>query len=321
MKSKINKIQKIASHTLALVFIFFATQSVVAQERHKENNNPPRENNNQPRVNNNPPRANNNPPRANNNPQRQFNHNTVTPQTRSHYPNENRQQTNHQAPNRPSVVNRPDNRMPGVGISRTATSRPGVGVHQIANRTGYRPRGWAPTRRAYSRPPVVFGGRRYYSYHRYYPHPYTPFYYGPRWHPYGFFLPSLIGAAIAIDFENRHYYYDEGVFYEPFNNGYQVIPAPPGAYVPSLPAGFQQLMVGGETYFYFGGAFFVSNGGNYEVVQAPAGAVVYNLPEGATTEQVDNYSYLQFNGTYYQPIQVNGQDAYEVVELEQDTQQ
>ncbi|MGH2648695.1 MAG: DUF6515 family protein, partial [Ginsengibacter sp.] len=27
---------------------------------------------------------------------------------------------------------------------------------------------------------------------------------------------------------------------------------------------------------------------------------------------------VQYNDTYYQPIQINGQDAYEVVELEDD---
>jgi Family of unknown function (DUF6515) len=99
------------------------------------------------------------------------------------------------------------------------------------------------------------------------------------------------------------------------------VPAPPGAYVQSIPEGYQQVQVGGENYYYFGGAFFVLNGNNYEVVQAPAGAVVYNLPQGASTVQVDNYNYVQYNGTYYQPIQINGQDGYEVVELEPDTQQ
>jgi len=123
-----------------------------------------------------------------------------------------------------------------------------------------------------------------------------------------------------ISLENRQYGYYDGVFYEPYNNGYQVVPPPMGAYVPSIPDGFQQVMVGDQTYFYFGGAFFIQNGGNYQVVAAPAGAVIYNLPEGATTQQVDSYNYLVYNGIYYLPIQINGQPAYEVVELEDDNQ-
>ena len=127
----------------------------------------------------------------------------------------------------------------------------------------------------------------------------------------------MIGTAIAIDVANRPYHYYNGVFYAPYNNGYQVVPAPPGAYVPSIPEGFQQLSVGGQAYYYFGGAFYVLNGNQYEVVQAPAGGVVYNLPQGAVVTQIDSYDYVVFNDTYYQPIQINGQNAYEVVEMEQ----
>ena len=243
----------------------------------------------------------------------------ITPQRQQtvNRPPANTAPVNRTAPNR-TTVNR-------TTVNRTQINRTQVNVNRPAvrttNRPGYRPQGWAATRRPYTRPPVVYKGRRYYTYHKYYPHTYTAFSYGPRWHPIGFFLSALVGTAIIIDLENRSYRYDDGVFYAPYNNGYQVVPAPPGAYVPSIPEGYQQLAVGGQTYYYFGGAFFVLNGNQYEVVQAPAGAVVYNLPQGATTLQIDDYDYLQYNGTYYQPIQINGQDAYEVVELEDAPQQ
>jgi len=187
---------------------------------------------------------------------------------------------------------------------------------RMANRPGYRPQNWAPTRPAYYRPPVIYRENRFYTYHNYYPHPFVTFSYGPRWHPVGFFLSALAGTAILIDLNNRSYRYSEGVFYEPYNNGYRVVPPPPGAYVPSIPLGYQQLSVGGQTYYYFGGAFYIFDGNNYQVAQAPAGAVVYNLPRGATQEVIDNFVYVQYNGIYYQPIQINGQDAYEVVQME-----
>ncbi len=233
-----------------------------------------------------------------------------------------------QAPNRRTVNQAPINRTQinrtQVNVNPTRTVNRNVTTQSYAratNRPGYRPQGWAPTRRAYTRPPVVYGGKRFYAYHRYYPHPFVSYSYGPRWHPIGFFLSALVGTAIAIDLENRSYRYADGVFYAPYNNGYQVVPAPPGAAVPSLPQGYQQVAVGGQSYYYFGGAFFVLNGNQYEVVQAPPGAVVYSLPQGAMPVQVDSYNYVQYNGTYYQPIQINGQDAYEVVEMEPDSQQ
>jgi len=296
MKRKMNKPQKTAKLILAMVFLLaFASQLATAQDRRGEDKRQRKED--------------------------KHAHNVK--------PQQQRPAINQPQMNRPQVVNRTTTRVvnrttPRI-VNRTTivnrTPNRGRGVRPIGNRSGYRPQGWAPTRRPYTRAPIIYGGRRFYAYHSYYPHPFTAFRYGPTWHPLGFFLTALVGTAIVIDLENRSYHYSAGVFYAPYNNGYQVVPAPYGAYVPSIPQGYQQVSVGGQSYYYYGGAFFVLNGNNYEVVQAPSGAVVYNLPEGATQEQVDNYMYMQYNGTYYQPIQINGQNAYEVVELEPDTQQ
>jgi Family of unknown function (DUF6515) len=234
-----------------------------------------------------------------------------------HDRDKNRKEQNHHPSPQPQRFNRaPAN--PPQAINRAPQNRPTV--HRAYNEPGYRPQGWSAGRRPYRRPPIVYNGRRYYTYHPYKPHLYIGFSYGPLWHPIGFFVSRLLTTAIIIDFENRAYHYDAGVFYAPYNGGYRVIPAPPGAYVPTIPQGYQQVAVGGQTYYYFGGAFFIYDGTNYEVVAPPAGAVVYNLPVGATSVQIDNYEYMEYNDTYYQPIQINGQDAYEVVEMEPDTQ-
>lgn len=302
--------------TGALLVLAIGTQPASAQERQREDRqrSPDRQ---QPNDRNRPdqhnPGNNNRPPSTNRPPSQGRPPSTNRPPSQGRPPADNRPPSQ----GRPPIVNRPPqyNRPPG-------NNRPQTGRYP-SNRPSfsYRPRGWSQSRRAYSRPPVVYGGRRYYSYHRYYSHPYTPYFYGPNWHPAGFFISSLATAAILITLENRRYNYYDGVFYEPYNNGYQVVPPPMGAYIPSIPEGFQQVMVGGINYYYFGGAFYIQDGGgNYQVVASPAGAVIYNLPEGATTEQVDNYTYLLYNGNYYQPIQINGQNAYEVVELEDDNQ-
>ncbi|HXB10213.1 MAG TPA: DUF6515 family protein [Puia sp.] len=149
--------------------------------------------------------------------------------------------------------------------------------------------------------------------HPYYYHPYRPYYWGPHWHPLGFFLTALAADAVFLNFNNQRYYYDDGVYYQPANGGYSVVPAPVGAIVADLPPGYETTMVGNDTYFYFGGAFYVNTGQGYQVVVAPAGAVITQLPVGAVEQQVNGETLLVYNNTYYAPISQDGQDAYEVV--------
>ena len=180
----------------------------------------------------------------------------------------------------------------------------------------HRPAGWSVSRPAYTHAPHVYGGHRYYSYYNYYNHPYQPFVYGPSWHPVGFFLTALPAAAIVIAFNNVEYRYDDGVYYQPGNNGYQAVAPPVGAYIPSLPAGYATTEVGGIDYYYYGGVFYAATQDGYQIVRAPAGAIVYNLPEGCQQVQAGDIVYLQYGNSFFQPIQFNGQDAYEVVDME-----
>ncbi len=112
------------------------------------------------------------------------------------------------------------------------------------------------------------------------------------------------------------YRYDAGVFYEPADGGYKVAAPPIRADVPSLPSGNVPVMVGNDTYYYYGGVFYYPSQNGYELVRAPAGAIVYNLPDGCTTVNANGVTYLQYNGDFYQPVEVDGQPAYEVVDIE-----
>ncbi len=112
------------------------------------------------------------------------------------------------------------------------------------------------------------------------------------------------------------YRYYQGVFYMPANGGYIVVPPPLNIAVPDLPPGFITMQIGNTQYYYYGGVFYIFSQNGYLVVRAPAGAIVFNLPEGATQVQADNIVYLKYNNTFYQPILYNGQNAYEVVEVE-----
>jgi len=159
----------------------------------------------------------------------------------------------------------------------------------------------------------VYHTGSYHGIHPYYYHPYRPFYWGPRWHPYGFWLNTLAANAFYFSLANQAYYYDDGCYYIPYNGGYQVVAPPIGAVVAYLPEGYETTQVGDQTYYYYGGAFYVYNGTGYQVVQAPPGAVVTELPDGAQQQDLDGQSYLVFNNTWFQPISQDGQDAYEIV--------
>jgi hypothetical protein len=162
-----------------------------------------------------------------------------------------------------------------------------------------------------SRPVGLFGHPRYgYSYHSY-----RPYYWGPSYHPIGFFTGALLGAAISLSWQNHPYRYYNGVYYEPYNSGYRVIAPPVGIRISTLPAGFSEIPVEGTNFYYYGGTFYRNYGNDYGVVEAPYGAVVYNLPDGAQEVTVNGNRYMFYNNTYYQPFDDNGTDAYEVVDV------
>lgn len=159
----------------------------------------------------------------------------------------------------------------------------------------------------------VYHTGNYRGIHPYYYHPYRPYYWGPRWHPVGFFLTALAANAFRFSFGNQWYYYDDGCYYVPYNGGYSVVASPIGAIVSYLPDGYETCPVDNVDYYYYGGTFYVAVAQGYQVVQAPIGAVIVQLPQGAIEQDVNGQTLLVFNNTYYLPISQDGQDAYQVV--------
>jgi len=170
----------------------------------------------------------------------------------------------------------------------------------------------------YTRPPYRYGGYRYYGYHPYYYHPYRPFYWGPVWHPWGFFVATLAVTAIVVSVENEQYHYDQGVWYAPSSGGYTAVPAPVGGTVNNIPSGAQTVNTGTVNNYYYGGTYYEKEGNNYKVVAPTAGTIVENLPEGGEEVTRGDVKYIKFGETYYQPIQVDGKNKYEVVLVEED---
>jgi len=175
--------------------------------------------------------------------------------------------------------------------------------------------------RPYTRPPRVYGGRRYYSYHPYFYHPYRPYYWGPSYHPWGFFVAAIATTAIIVSVENHPYHYYQGVYYAPSNGGYTVVQAPVGAVITTLPPGYQTVVIngsGGTTVnnYYYGGTYYEQEPNGYKVVPPTAGAIITNMPAGGKEVKMGDVTYVQVGDTYYQPIQQNGQNVYEVVDVE-----
>jgi hypothetical protein len=170
--------------------------------------------------------------------------------------------------------------------------------------------------RPYGRPPYVYGGHRYYCYHPYHYHPYHPFYWGPVWHPWGFFVATIATTAIIVSIENQQYHYDQGVYYVSGNGGYTVVQAPVGATITALPPGTQTIVVNETTNYYYGGAFYEKSDSKYTVVPPTAGAIVESLPEGGEEVKIGDITYVKVGETYYQPTQKDGKDVYEVVKIE-----
>ncbi len=219
-----------------------------------------------------------------------------------------------------ALVDRPTRNRPAhAPFTKLPARRPPVSrppVHRPA--VIHRPPGWGAARPPYTRPPHIYHGRRYYSYHRYYYHPYRPYTWGPSWHPVGFFLNNLAAAAIIVTINNAQFRYFEGVYYAPYQGGYQVVAPPLGAVIPVLPAGYVTVNISGYSdFYYYGGCFYSHSADGYQVAQAPAGAIVYQLPDGCVSVHAGSVTYLKYNDVLYKPIVVNGQPAYEVMEVEQ----
>jgi hypothetical protein len=171
----------------------------------------------------------------------------------------------------------------------------------------------------YHRPPYHYGGRAYYCHHPYHYHPYHPFFWGPVWHPWGFVVATIAVTAIIVNYESQQYYYDQGVYYVKSSGGYTVVAAPVGSTVTTLPPETQTVVVNETTNnYYYGGTYYEKSDSVYKVVAPTAGTVVENLPEGGEEVKIGEQTYVKIGETYYQPIEKDGKNMYEVVQIEED---
>jgi len=171
----------------------------------------------------------------------------------------------------------------------------------------------------YRRPPYTYGGFHFYCHFGYSYHPFQPYYWGPTWHPWGFFVATLTTTAIIVSVNNQKYHYDQGVFYEESDGGYTAVQAPNGAVVNDIPNDAEQIVIEQNVTnnYYYGGTYYEKEDGKYEVVEPTSGSLVTNLPEGAEEVKVGDVTYVQYGETFYQPVSVDGKEMYEVVQIEE----
>lgn len=203
-----------------------------------------------------------------------------------------------------------------VNIDNSKNTNVNINVNNSTHiNNGYPRNSYKP----YVRPPYYYGGVNYYCHFGYSYHPFKPFYWGPVWHPWGFFITAMAATAIIISVENQQYHYDQGVYYVASNGGYTVVQAPVGATITTLPPNTQTVVVN-ETVnnYYYGGTYYEKSDKGYTVVPPTAGTVVEHLPEGAKEENVGNQVYMKLGDVYYQPIKKDGKDMYEVVQVEKE---
>ena len=139
------------------------------------------------------------------------------------------------------------------------------------------------------------------------------------WHPWGFFIATVATTAIIVSVENQKYHYDNGVYCAPSNGGYRVVAAPIGATVATVPLNTQTVIVNETTNnYYYGGTYYEKGEKGYTVVPPTAGVIVESLPEGGTEIKLGDQTYVKIGETYYQPVQKDGKDVYEIANVEDD---
>jgi hypothetical protein len=179
--------------------------------------------------------------------------------------------------------------------------------------------------RPYSRPPMVYGGRRYRCYNPFVFHPYRPFVWGPRWHPWGFFVATLATTAIIVSIVDNDM--DMPGDFDMASNDMLGTAIDPEDNM-SLRSGpafmtyaenqefinnslIKEKLTADGDHYYDEGVFYLKGNGGYTVVSAPLGAKVKTLPSGYETVTIDdkgtkNYYY---GGAFYE----KRSDGYVVV--------
>ena len=87
---------------------------------------------------------------------------------------------------------------------------------------------------------------------------------------HGYYAKGISTGAYATFYFGNRYWYDDGIWYSPYNSGYVVVRPPYGVVVTGLPSYYTMLTLGGITYYYANGVYYAPwPSGGYQVVEPP----------------------------------------------------
>ncbi len=141
------------------------------------------------------------------------------------------------------------------------------------------------------------GGYRGGYYRGGYYHGYGDFRFGLGWgYPhFGLYFGSLPYGYYPFYWDSYPYYYYGGVFYRPYNGGYQVTAPPIGASVPTLPSNAQSIVIDGIQYYEAAGVYYHAdvdaNGKTVYIVVGRDGVLnteSSDLPMSNNDDPIDN---------------------------------
>ena len=145
-----------------------------------------------------------------------------------------------------------------VGVRGNYAVRGAVGVRGGFGARAYAGRGgsYVYGGRTYYRGGYGYGGRNYYR--GGYGYGGGFYHYGWGWgYPHlGLYFGFLPFGYYPFYWDSNPYYYYGGVFYRPYNGGYQVTTPPLGAAVPSLPSNARSIMIDGVQYYEASGVYY-----------------------------------------------------------------
>ncbi len=189
-----------------------------------------------------------------------------------------------------------------INIDNSKDIRVNNNRNTVVRRNTYRP---------YPRPPYVYGGFHYRCFHPYVYHPYRPFYWGPVWHPWGFFIATLTATAIIVSFADadlppvQHpsdFFVMNTALALDLNGGMRS--GPSMNHYPEADRLEAPAVADGE-YWYDQGVFYLKEGNGYTVVAAPVGAIVKTIPSGYETVVLDEATGVKnyyWGGTFYEKV-------------------
>jgi hypothetical protein len=85
---------------------------------------------------------------------------------------------------------------------------------------------------------------------------YRPYGYGFGYPSLGFYLNTLPFGYYPFYMGSSMYYYNNGIFYSPYESGYVVTAPPVGAAVPGLPRGAKSIMIDNQQFFEYNGVYY-----------------------------------------------------------------